>query len=378
MNIVIVTETFLPATDGVVTRLTHAIDYMLRMGHSVTVYCPDLEGTPATYKQARIRKFPAYTFFFYKQRPWALPTKKVKEALLEDQPDVVHAVNPIALAASGIYYADQLDIPLIASFHTNIPNYLAHYGFSLMEPLVWVYLRKLHNTAAANMVTSQAMHDLLADNGIPDAIVLPKGVDVDQRHPRFTCQEWRQDHLFAGTDKLMLFVGRLAPEKQIDSIRDLLDQRQDVSLVIVGDGPDKERLEEHYSGYPVSFTGFLHGEDLSRAFASADAFIFPSTSETLGLVITEAMASGTPVIAANSQPTAEQVDHLDNGFVYESGDLVGLSACVDFLGDEVLMGRVRAAGRTYAEGFSWDRASQAILDAYQLVIENSQRLQLSS
>ena len=112
------------------------------------------------------------------------------------------------------------------------------------------------------------------------------------------------------------------------------------------------------------FTGFLHGEELSQAYASADAFVFPSTSETLGLVITESMASGTPVIAAYSDPTAEQIKHGKNGFMYQANSLTSLNETLDMLEDQELVREVRENARSYAEQFSWDNASQAMIDSY--------------
>lgn len=370
MNIAIVTETFLPSTDGVVTRITRAIDYMVRMGHSVKIYAPDVEGVPGDYKGAEIVTFPAYIFPFYKDRPWGLPSRELGKALEKDTPDVVHAVNPISLAASGVRYADKLEIPLVASFHTNIPHYLAHYNFEFLEPVIWGYLRRVHNKAGLNMVTSQAMVDLLEKNAIEELVLLPKGVDIDNRNPRFENETMRQRLMSNDQcEKLLIFVGRIAPEKEIDSLREILDRRPDVNLAVIGDGPDREHLEEHFDSYPVCFTGFLHDEELSQAFASGDAFIFPSISETLGLVITEAMASGTPVIAAKSEPTLEQITHKENGFIYDRESMASLEEALNLLDDTELVDRVIKNGRHYAERFSWDKASQAMLDTYIEVYE---------
>lgn len=350
--------------------MTRAIDYMMRMGHSVKIYAPDVEGVPNDYKGAEIETFPAYAFPFYKDRPWGLPSRELGKILKKDAPDVIHAVNPISLAASGVRYANKLEIPLVASFHTNIPLYLSHYNFEFLEPVIWSYLRGVHNKAGLNMVTSQAMYDLLEENDIEDLVVLPKGVDIENRNPRFENEAMRNKLISeASCEKLLIFVGRIAPEKEIESLKEILDRRSDVNLAIIGDGPDRERLEEHFKGYPVHFTGFLHGEELSQAFASGDAFIFPSLSETLGLVITEAMASGTPVIAAESEPTLEQITHKEDGFIYDRASIESLEDALDLLEDKKLVDRVIENGRHYAEQFSWDKASQAMLDTYIEVYE---------
>jgi len=369
MRVAIVTETFLPATDGVVTRFTFAIDYMMRQGHEVIILAPDIEGIPDSYSGAKIYPMPAKTYFFYKQRPWSAPTSKVGKVLKEFNPDIVHAVNPVSLAASGVYYAKKYDIPLIGSFHTNMPNYLDHYHASAFKLAFWSYLRKLHNSASVNLVTSQAMYDELDEHGINGLEILPVGVDVENRHPKFKSEEIRE-RLTDGqvNKKLLIFVGRLAAEKDIQSLKPLLDEREDVRLAIVGDGPYLNKLKSTFEGTDTVFTGFLHGEELSKAYASADAFIFPSTSETLGLVITESMASGTPVIAAMSEPTAEQITGGKNGLIYDKTSPKSFHDALDLLDNEDIMDYIEKNGRDHARQFSWDNASQAMIDAYELTL----------
>ncbi|MDO5037154.1 MAG: glycosyltransferase family 1 protein [Tissierellia bacterium] len=366
MRIALITETFLPSTDGVVVRLTKALDYLLSQGHEVLIIAPEIEGMARHYKGAKIQGAKSVVFPFYKERPWALPTSKVKDWLLDFKPDIVHAVNPITLAASGAYYADKLNIPLICSFHTNIPNYLTHYHLEFLENMTWSFLRKVHNKAPLNLVTSQAMYDLLDANGIQGLRVLPKGVDLDQRDPRFYSEERRTLMTQGQPEKTaLLFVGRLAPEKEIHRLYPLMAKRDDLSLTLVGDGPEREKLEELFQGTRTQFTGFVHGQALSELYASADAFIFPSASETLGLVITEAMASGTPVIAANSQPTREQIKDRENGLIFDQEDLRSLERAIDALKDPLLKEGILEKGYAYAQPFSWDQASKAILEAYE-------------
>ncbi|MBG9980657.1 glycosyltransferase family 1 protein [Facklamia sp. DSM 111018] len=370
MRIAIVTETFLPSTDGIVTRITKAIEFMCRQGHQVLVIAPDIEGLPEYFEGAKVRGANTIKFFLYKQRPWAIPDSKVKVWLEEFQPDIVHAVNPASLTASAVYYANKLKIPLLCSFHTNLPDYADRYRVGFIKPILWRYIRKMHNKALVNLVTSQAMYDLLEAKDISNLQILPKGVDTINRHPRFHSEEMRH-HLCQGNHnkKLLIYVGRLAPEKGIQRLRPLFDQRKDICLAIVGDGPARAELEEVFKNTPTFFTGFLHGKELSMAYASADAFVFPSTSETLGLVITESMASGTPVIAAYSPPTAEQIDHGESGLIYQEESMSTLHQAIDLLEDSQLVEKIRLNGREYAEAFSWDNASQAMLDAYTLAIE---------
>lgn len=365
MRLALVTETFLPSTDGVVVRLSKAMDYMIARGHEVLIIAPDIPGLKTSYKGAQVLGAPALVFPFYKERAWSLPSKEVKTWLRDFKPDLVHAANPISLAASGAHYAYQLDIPLICSFHTNIPKYLAHYKLDILEPAIWSYIRHWHNKAPINLVTSQAMHEELRKNGIGGLRVLPKGVDLDMRDPSFYSKKTRDMMTQGQVDRTALvFVGRLAPEKEVIRLLPLMEKRDDISLTIVGDGPDRQELEEAFKGTSTNFTGFVHGRRLAELYASADAFVFPSVSETLGLVITESMASGTPVLAADSAPTRDQVRHGENGLIFDKDDLASLEACLDLLKDPDISCKIRQEGLAYARSFSWEAASSAMEEAY--------------
>lgn len=330
MRIAIVTETFLPSVDGVVTRLTHAVERFEELGHEVLVIAPDLG--VREHAGARVVGVPAVRLPFYRQRRFALPHRSVERVLREFRPDVVHAAQPVLLASSAVRAARRLGIPLVASYHTHLPRYLEHYrGTRWVRPLLWWWIRRQHGRADLNLATSEAMRAELAAHGVPRLRVLRRGVDTVGRDPRFATSEMRERLLGGGGPVLLLYVGRLAAEKGIDTLRPLLDRRDDVTLAVVGDGPDRERLEQVFAGTGTVFTGFLGGEELAAAFASADAFVFPSVTETLGLVILEAMASGLPVVAARSGPTSEQVTDGVDGWIYDGADPEGLGGAVDRL-----------------------------------------------
>lgn len=220
------------------------------------------------------------------------------------------------------------------------------------------------------MTPSQSMRDVLREQTIHDVIVLPKGVDLTKRNPSFKSQKVRQQLMAdKSREKLLLFVGRLSTEKNIESLRAIFEQREDVNLVIVGDGPDREHLEKYFDGYPVTFTGFLHGALLSQVFASADAFIFPSISETLGQVILEAMASGLPVIAAESEPTIEQINDGYNGLIYQADNPHFLFTALEMLDNSLFKENLIQNSLTYAQQFSWVNTTQTMLNAYEKAIE---------
>ncbi|MCA0969001.1 glycosyltransferase family 1 protein [Halobacillus litoralis] len=377
MKIAIITETFLPSTDGVVTRLKEAVKYLRSQDHEVVVIAPDFGVTE--YEGAIVEGVKTTKMPFYRYREFSLPQRKVKDLLIKHDPDLVHVVNPALVGVSGVYYANKLNYPLIASYHTHVPKYMDYYRLYPLKPAVWWYFRKLHNYADVNLCTSNAVKKELVAKNFHNVSVWDRGVAVDHYHPRHKNAEMRE-RLTAGKpeNKLLVFVGRLAPEKEIHKLRPLLDERDDISLAIVGDGPVKEELEKTFEGTNTTFTGLLHGDELAQSFASSDALIFPSVTETLGLVILESMASGLPVIAAKSGPTMEQVEDGRTGLLFENENTESMIQAINRLEDEELYEHMCENARKEAEKFSWQKPSEQILDYYFETLEVFQKSQSKS
>ena len=369
MKIAIVTETFLPSVDGVVTRLRHAVERFRDLGHEVMVIAPDLGVTE--HHGARVVGVKPVTLPFYKHRRFTLPNPTVDGIIRGFRPDVVHAAQPLLLASSGAFAAHRQRIPLVASYHTHIPRYLDLYrAYRWGKRPVWWQIRRNHALADINIATSETMRAELASQGIENLHVVRRGVDTQTFHPRFASAQMRE-RLTQGhpEKKLLVFVGRLAAEKEIHRLRTIMGRRGDVALAIVGDGPYRRELEQLFAGTSTLFPGFMEGEELASAFASADGFIFPSVTETLGLVILEGMASGLPVVAARSGPTMEQVTDGVNGLLWDSGDDSTLDAALERLADPQLRTSIRTEARAEAEKFSWENASDDLLRYYEMAIE---------
>ncbi|HEU5138611.1 MAG TPA: glycosyltransferase family 1 protein [Bacillales bacterium] len=367
MKIAIITETFLPSTDGIVTRLCASIRWLLNEGHEVLVIAPDL-GTTA-FEGAEVKGVPPRSFFFYRDKKFAFPHRKVRRYLQDFEPDVVHVVNPVFLGVAGIYYARRGNWPLVASYHTHLPKYADHYHVSFLKPLFWWYFRLLHNRADVNLCTSQSVHSELEDQRFQNVKVWKRGVDTDRFHPGHY-NEGMREWLTGGEQSktLLLFVGRLAAEKEIEKIREVLDQSSDVCLAIVGDGPHRSVLEKYFQGTNTVFTGLLHGEELASAYASSDIFVFPSTTETLGLVLLEAMASGLPVVAAESGPTKEQVEDGVTGMLYNPEDRKDFVDKVLALNHSSFRDGVSEQARKASSGLGWSGQSRQLLDFYRKVL----------
>lgn len=368
MRIAIVTETFVPATDGICTRLANFVVCLRNLGHEVVVISPDLGIDD--YKGIPVYGLETISLPLYGSRPWGLPSRKVKNIFRQFRPDIVHAVNPILLGTSAVYYANKMGIPLITSYHTHLPNYLDHYNMSVLKPLLWDYIRYWHTKSDLNITVSHSLMKELNAIQIPTQYVLPRGVDIEGRSPEHFDQALYDELTFNDpNNKLLVYIGRLAVEKDIDHLRAMLDERDDICLTIIGDGPDRERLEEVFQGTKTTFQGFKHGTDLSRAFATGDAFIFPSTSETFGLVISEAMAAGLPVIAAKSPPTNEQIEHMKTGILYDANKVNDLLDAIRLVDNPLLMQSISLKARSEALNYTWDNATMNLLGFYHETID---------
>ena len=370
MKIAFLTETFLPKVDGIVTRLTKTVQQLVLAGDEVLIFCP--EGAPDAYMGARVVGVPAMPLPLYPELKLALPRPAVSEALDRFGPDLVHVVNPAVLGLGGIWLARSRGLPLVASYHTHLTKYLEHYGMGMLEPLLWELLKAAHNQAQLNLCTSTAMVEELAARGIQHTALWQRGVDTDLFRPELASGTMRE-RLHGGHDDtghLLLYIGRLSAEKQIERIRPVLEAMPQARLALVGDGPHRQQLERHFDGTATTFVGYLAGQELASAYASGDAFLFPSSTETLGLVLLEAMAAGCPVVGANRGGIPDIVSDGVNGCLYDPDQPASLTTAVQrLLGDPAARRQLRLAAREEAERWGWAGATAQLQGYYRQVLE---------
>ncbi len=368
MRIALFTETFLPKVDGIVTRLKHTIEQLQKRGNEVLVFCP--AGGLESYCGAKIYGLSAFPLPLYPELKIALPRPEIGRELARFKPDIVHVVNPAVLGLAGILYAKLHRVPLVASYHTHLPKYLEHYGLGMLEGLLWELLKGAHNQAALNLCTSSVMVRELREHGIDRVDLWQRGVDTETFHPAKATTEMRH-HLTQGepTSRLLLYIGRLGAEKEIEQIRPVLAAIPGARLAIVGDGPHRANLETYFAGTPTHFVGYLGGEKLAAAYAVADAFIFPSRTETLGLVLLEAMAAGCPVVAARSGGIPDIVTDGHNGYLFDPQDPQGsILATKQLFADSESYLQLRNNARAEAERWNWATATEQLQGYYQLVV----------
>ena len=370
MRIAFFTETFLPKVDGIVTRLTRTLPHLVAAGDEVLIFCP--EGAPESHAGARVVGVPAMPLPLYPELKLALPRPAVSEALERFRPDLVHVVNPAVLGLGGIWLAKTRNLPLVASYHTHLPKYLEYYGMGMLEPLLWELLKAAHNQAELNLCTSSAMVEELAAKGIEHTALWQRGVDTELFRPELasTAMRARLHGGHADTGNLLLYIGRLSAEKQIERIRPVLEALPQSRLALVGDGPHRQQVDRVLEGPATTFVGYLAGNELASAYASGDAFVFPSSTETLGLVLLEAMAAGCPVVGANRGGIPDIVNDGTNGCLFDPDQPNSLITAVQrLLGNPATRAELRRAARLEAERWGWAGASSQLRNYYRQVLD---------
>ena len=366
MRITLVSEVFLPKIDGITNRLRNTIECLVAAGHQVQVIAP--QGSVAEFAGARVVRVPGPPFPPYPGLRICLPDPRILWALFRFRPDVVHVVGPACLGIWALLAARLLRLPTIASYHTDLPRYLAGYGLGRVERGIWPLIRGVHNLARRNLCPSTFTRRELELHGIADVGLWRGGADTKLFDPARRSLAMRERLASDGRidQPVLLYAGRVAPEKGLHRLRPVLDRLPGVQLAIVGDGPARPELEALFSGTPTRFLGFLRGEELAAAFASADLFVMPSLTETLGFVVLEAMSSGLPVVAADGGGIPDLVRDDETGALVAPDDADAVAQAIRaILDDPARRQRLAAGARAFAEGCDWVAETRGLVAEYE-------------
>lgn len=302
--------------------------------------------------------------------------EKIQKKLDKFAPTLVHLATPDLLGFRAMRYAQFNDIQIVSSYHTHFTSYLKYYNLQLLEMLGWKYLAWFYSQCKHIYVPSTSMAEELHEHGITDGIRLwARGVNIDQFNPRYRSMDWRKKEGIEDREYLVTFVSRLVWEKDlqtfVDSVKKLLAGDVPVKPMIVGDGPARKELE--YMLPEAHFTGFLTGNELARAYASSDVFLFPSDTETFGNVTLEAMACGVPVVVADATGSKSLVEPAVNGFLAtprkpkEFADQTR-----KILEDNEKRQQMSKAARQKALAYDWEKVNQDLLNNYYDALEAPQ------
>lgn len=367
MRIALICEVYLPKVDGVVGRTLNLIRQLQAAGDDVLVCCPAVpESRESPVPLAECRSFPCISYPDYHI---GIPGPELVRRLREFAPDVVHFINPLAFGFAVCLQLRRAAFqpPLVFSFHTQYGEFVRTYpGLSWLSGILWHLMRAFHNTADVNLTVSQTMLEDLQRRGFERMQLWPPAVDSQKFSPALRDPNMRSR--LAGNrpvQLLLLTVSRLAAEKNVGFLTEVLDRVPDGQLAVVGDGPEREALERRFAGRLATFPGCLTGHQLSQAYASADIFVYASETETMGNVILEAMAAGLPTVAAGAGGVCSLVQHGCTGFLFTPGRADEAAGYVrQLLENAELRQRMSAAARSDACHRNWCSAVDAVRSSY--------------
>lgn len=379
MRIAMFTEVFLPKIDGVVTRVTRTLEQLSELGHEVLLFAPgDPPQEYTGFEVVRVRG--ASLRPLYPEITVGFPTPNIARRMQSFRPHVVHTVNPVWLAAYGVLSARRRDLPLLASFHTNVPQYTESLRVGWARRPAETWIRMLHNQAEMNLCTSGPMVQAAREVGIRRVDLWSKAVDTVGYRPQNRSEQMRA-RLTDGHPEapLVMYVGRMSREKDLGTLAEVMrgvrERVPGARLAMVGSGPHRAELERLLDPASTTFTGYLSGAELAAAYASAEVFAFPSTTETLGLVALESMASGVPVVGARAGGIPFVIDDGATGFLVEPDDVPGwVDRLTRVLTDPELRGTMSTSARTEAQRHSWRASTQTLVGHYERAVQVHDRL----
>ncbi len=349
MFISIVTETYPPELNGVANTVQRMVDGLAARGHDMQLIHPAPSGGQPATIPAGVEEHltPGLPIPGYHGLQFGLPTDlRLKRLWRKRRPDIAYIATEGPLGMSALATCRRLGIPCVTGLHTLFPQYSRHYGLGVIAPLIQRHLKRFHNRSQATLVPTRALVETLTAQGFDNVRQWSRGVDTTLFDPARRDDGLRRQWGLAEDGLAVLYVGRIAPEKNIELLlhgyRSLQAYRPGCRMIMVGDGPACEKVALRCP--EVILTGVKRGESLARHYASADLFLFPSLTDTFGNVVLEAMASGLPVVAYNQAAAAELiVDGMQGRLAEGEDDNAFISAALDAASD---LSRLREWGQS--------------------------------
>ncbi|WP_148614517.1 glycosyltransferase family 4 protein [Nocardioides rubriscoriae] len=366
LRVLVVAESFLPQVNGVTNSVRRVLEHLAAEGHDAELVAPT---GPDVYAGFRVRHARGATLPFYKDFKIGLETRRrLRRTMLRFAPDVVHIASPATLGYQAAKVAGELGIPSVAIYQTDLVGFAERYDVPGGAAAAAALTRRIHTRVDRTLAPSSASLRQLSDLDVPGTALWPRGVDLQQFHPVRRDAALRERLLGDGPkDRLLVgYVGRLAPEKELDLLTVLAaDPRY--ALVVVGGGPEEQRLRSLLPG--ARFLGVLHDDELGAAYASLDVFVHTGRHETYCQSAQEALASGVPVVAPRQGGPVDVVDDGVAGFLYRPGDATDLATYVDLLASHrLLRRRMGLAARRSVAGRSWASVNDALVWHYRDVM----------
>jgi glycosyltransferase involved in cell wall biosynthesis len=371
LRLALFTETYPPQLNGVSRTLERLVAAVRARGGDARVYTTTDPGVTAIERDVWRR--PSIPFWAYPQLRLSAP---IGGRLVEDvrrwRPTIIHAATPFGMGLTGRAAALRMGIPLVTSYHTAFSEYAKFYRLGALSDIGWSFFRWFHNSGVRTYVPTRAVADELDGYGFRNLGVWGRGIETRRFNPQWRSTAWRE-RLGADDDTIVVaYVGRLAIEKGLDVALGAMHRlagatNPRIVFALAGDGPYADYCRANAPA-GTHFTGRIEGDTLSEFFASADLFVFPSTTDTFGNVLLEAMASGLPIIAADVGPTRELLAG-GGGITVPPGDPDALVGAIRSLAADPARRRALAtAGIASAASASWDEIFDELIADYRRVI----------
>lgn len=377
MRIAIFTDTFTPQVNGVAKTFQRYTEYLEKNSIPFKIFVPETSKDDDLFSN-QIHRFTSLPFFLYPECRIALPNLvHIKKQLQEFKPDIIHIATPFNIGWAGSYYGKKLNIPVVGSYHTHFDQYLKYYDLQFLSKWLWKYMRWFHRPFLKTFTPSEETKQQVIQHGIQNVHIWSRGVDCEKFHPNIDKNEVREKYKIK--EKYVLsYVGRLAPEKDLDILVNISKSlpehiSKQIRWLVIGEGPMKSELENQAPDN-MTFTGYQKGNSLSKLYASSDLFIFPSTTETFGNVVLEALACGTPAIGANAGGVKEIIKHNKTGFLCKprgTDDFV--TNITNLLQDPVKLKDMSYEARKEALSRSWNAIFEDLLFHYEEVIDETKK-----
>lgn len=358
----IVAESFLPRTNGVVNTVMRVAKYLRGAGHEVLILAPGLNAS-RSYEGVPIVRTASVVLPGIPEADLAfVSTAQIVREIRKFKPDVIHLASPFILGERALKAAASENVPTVAVFQTDVAGFAVHYGLAFAMRAADAWVGRIHRAADITLAPCSDMAKYLLNLGVLEVRRWGRGVDHSTFSPEFRSPGLRASWGCTSDKKVVGFVGRLAPEKKIEKLA-LLNDRSDIQMVVIGDGPERQRLGRVLPH--AIFTGALQGRELGTAMASLDVLVAPGEKETFCQVVQEGMASGVPVVAPNVGGPRDLIDHRVNGVLYTPGsDAHLLGAIESLLVERDLASEVIEAGIHTVRNRTWSSVNSELIDHY--------------